>query len=201
MKNEEFRVHLVDDDPRILVALSRVLTCAGYDVATFTDAEGFLARHDPSVPGCLIVDLGLPGKNGFDIQTEMEASGRPVVFLTGQGSIQAGVRAIKAGALDFLEKPVESETLLAVVERARQVDDCRRMARKEQREFDERVAKLTPREHEVLSHVVAGRLNKQIAGDLGTVEKTIKVHRARMMSKMGARTVADLVRTVQRFHT
>lgn len=199
MKNEEFRVHLVDDDAGILVALSRVLTCAGYDVATFADAEGFLARHDPALPGCLIVDLGLPGMDGFDIQAAMEVCGRPVVFLTGQGSVQAGVRAIKAGALDFLEKPVESETLLAVVERAREVDGCRRKARQELREFNERVAKLTPREHEVLNHVVAGRLNKQIAGDLGTVEKTIKVHRARMMTKMGARTVADLVRTVQRF--
>jgi FixJ family two-component response regulator len=194
-----FRVHLVDDDPRVLTALSRVLTVAGYQVAAFADAETFLERHDPVVPGCAIVDLGLPGKDGFDIQTELTSYGRPVVFLTGQGSIQAGVRAIKAGALDFLEKPVESATLLAVVEKAREVDGNRRKIYRERQEFDERMSQLTPREREVLRHVAAGRLNKQIAGDLGTVEKTIKVHRARMMNKMGVRTVADLVRTVQRF--
>lgn len=199
MKEEGFRVHLVDDDPGILTALSRVLTASGYEALSFADAECFLEQHDPEVPGCVVVDLSLPGRDGFDIQREMEACGRPIVFLTGQGSIRAGVRAIKAGALDFLEKPVESATLLAVVAKAKQVDDLRRTALYEKKAFEERIARLTPRESQVLDQVVAGRLNKQIAGDLGTVEKTVKVHRARMMEKMGVRTVADLVRTVQRF--
>lgn len=199
MNTTGFRVHLVDDDRRILTALSRVLTVAGYEVESFADAESFLDRHNPAVPGCAIIDLGLPGKDGFDIQAELEACGTPVVFLTGRGTIHDGIKAMKAGALDFLEKPVDAVTLLAAVDQARQVDDSRRKVMHDRQEFDERFAKLTPRERQVLHHVVAGRLNKQIAGDLGTVEKTIKVHRARMMDKMGVRTVADLVRTVQRF--
>jgi FixJ family two-component response regulator len=199
MSSTGFRVHLVDDDPRVLKALSRVLAFAGYEVEAFVDAESFLERHNPAVPGCAIIDLGLPGRDGFAIQAEMEACGRPVVFVTGQGSIQAGVKAMKAGALDFLEKPVETTTLLTVVAHAMQVDGLRRREMRDRQEFDECVARLTPREREVLDLVVAGRLNKQIAGDLGTVEKTIKVHRARVMDKMGARTVVGLVRLVQRF--
>jgi FixJ family two-component response regulator len=200
MSSTGFRVHLVDDDPRVLKALSRVLAFAGYEVEAFVDAESFLERHNRDVPGCTIVDLDLPGRDGFAIQTEMEACGRPVVFVTGQGSIQAGVRAMKAGALDFLEKPVETATLLAVVAHAMQVDETRRRDMRDRQGFDECIARLTPRERQVLDLVVAGRLNKQIAGDLGTVEKTIKVHRARMMDKMGARTVVGLVRMVQRVH-
>ena len=199
MRNAEFWVYLVDDDSRVRTSLSRLLALEHYHVEAFRDAESFLDRHDPCVPGCAIVDLLLPGKGGFDIQAEMESCGRPVVFLTGQGSIQAGVRAIKAGALDFLEKPVESVTLLAAVEQAKQVDGGRRKTLGERREFETRMARLTPRERQVLHHVAAGRLNKQIAGDLGTVEKTIKVHRARMMDKMGVSTVAELVRGVERF--
>lgn len=199
MSSTGFRVHLVDDDPRVLKALSRVLAFAGYEVEAFGDAESFLERHNPAVPGCAIIDLGLPGRDGFAIQAEMEACGRPVVFVTGQGSIQAGVKAMKAGALDFLEKPVETTTLLTAVAHAMQVDGLRRREMRDRQEFDECVARLTPRERQVLDLVVAGRLNKQIAGDLGTVEKTIKVHRARVMDKMGARTVVGLVRLVQRF--
>lgn len=199
MSTTGFRVHLVDDDPRVLKALSRVLAFAGYEVEAFVDAESFLERHNPAVPGCAIIDLGLPGRDGFAIQAEMEACGRPVVFVTGQGSIQAGIKAMKAGALDFLEKPVESTTLLAVVQQAKQVDNTRRRELRERQDFDERLASLTRRERQVLDLVVAGRLNKQIACDLGTVEKTIKVHRGRVMDKMRARTVVDLVRTVQRF--
>lgn len=200
MKNAEFRVHLVDDDARVRTALSRVVAIAGYDVETFADAEAFLEKHDPEVPGCAIVDLSLPGKDGFEIQAAMASCGRPVVFLTGQGTIQTGVKAIKAGAVDFLEKPVEAATLLEAIEKARQVDCQRRNLLSARLEFQQRIARLTPRERQVLYQVTEGRLNKQIAGDLGTVEKTIKVHRARMMDKMGVRTVADLVRVVERFH-
>jgi FixJ family two-component response regulator len=199
MNNAPFRVHLVDDDIRVLNALSRVLMVAGYGVEAFANAESFLEKYDPAVPGCAIIDLVLPGKDGFDVQDALAACGTPILFLSGQASLQAGVKAMKAGALDFLEKPVDADILLAAVEHARQIDDAARSKREERQEFDERFARLTPRERQVLDHVVAGRMNKQIAGDLGTVEKTIKVHRARMFGKMGVRTVAQLVRRVQRF--
>ncbi len=197
MNNVAFRVHLVDDDCRILTALSRVLRAAGLEVEAFPDAESFLDCHDPEIPGCAVIDVGLPGKDGFEIQEALERCGRPVVFLTGRGNVPASVKAMKAGALDFLEKPVDSEALLAAIGRARRVDETRRQAFRDRMDFDGRFARLTPRERQVLDHVVAGRLNKQIAGDLGIVEKTIKVHRGRMMGKMGVRTVADLVRIVQ----
>lgn len=198
MSDSPFIVHLVDDDAQILKALSRVLVFAGYSVRTFSNAESFLEQHDPAVPGCALVDLGLPGKSGLEIQQELQGCGMPVVFLSGRGSINITVRAMKAGALDFLEKPVEPEALLSAVGEARQIDEARRRLLHDQREFEERLLRLTPRERQVLDHVVAGRLNKQIAGELGTAEKTVKVHRGRMMQKMGVRTVADLVRAVER---
>ena len=200
MSDSLFQVYLIDDDQRILTALSRLLSAAGYPVNTYSDAESFLAEHDPATPGCAVVDLSLPGKDGFEIQKELEACRRPVLFLSGQGDIPASVRAMKAGALDFLVKPVDADTLLAALRQARAVDGERRRQLDDRKDFDARFARLTPRERQVLEHVVAGRLNKQIAGDLGTVEKTIKVHRGRMMEKMGVRTVADLVRKVQQFH-
>ena len=192
-------VHLIDDDQRILTALSRLLSSAGYVVEAYADAESFLAGHRPDLPGCAVVDLSLPGKDGFAVQTALEACGRPVVFLSGQADIPASVRAMKAGALDFLVKPVDADTLLAAVGHAVEVDQARRQSLRDRRAFEQRLSRLTPRERQVLEHVVAGRLNKQIAGDLGTVEKTIKVHRGRMMEKMGVRTVADLVRMVEQF--
>lgn len=199
MSDPTFRVHLIDDDARILTALCRVLSVAGYEVRTFIDAETFLDEHDPGIPGCAVVDLGLPGKNGFDIQQALEDCGRPVVFLTGRGDVPASVKAMKAGALDFLQKPVDAQVLLSAVEQARKVDNARRQSLEVRRDFEERMARLTMRERQVMDQVVLGRLNKQIAGDLGIVEKTIKVHRGRMMEKMGVRTVAELVSTVQRF--
>ncbi|RUX06479.1 response regulator transcription factor, partial [Mesorhizobium sp. M8A.F.Ca.ET.023.01.1.1] len=150
--------------------------------------------------GCAVVDLHLPGKSGFEIQEALDACGRPVVFLTGQGNVPASVRAMRAGAQDFLEKPVNTQTLLAAVEQARLVDVARRRNFQDQEDLKKRVARLTARERQVLDQVVAGRFNKQIAGDLGIVEKTVKVHRGRMMHKMGVRTVADLVRIVEHFN-
>jgi FixJ family two-component response regulator len=194
-------VHLIDDDERVLAALARLLSAEGYRVECYADAEAFLLAHDPEVPGCAIVDLGLPGKDGFEIQRalSLEACERPVVFLTGRGDIPASVRAMKAGAVDFLVKPVDVATLLAAVSQAREADALKRRNRQARLSFEQRLARLTPRERQVLDQVVAGRLNKQIAGDLGTVEKTVKVHRGRMMRKMGARTVAELARAVQQF--
>ncbi|RUW54656.1 MULTISPECIES: response regulator [unclassified Mesorhizobium] len=200
MTDAMFQVSLIDDDVQVLKALSRVLSIAGYQVQTFTDAETFLDEHDPLLPGCAVVDLHLPGKSGFEIQEALDACGRPVVFLTGQGNVPASVRAMRAGAQDFLEKPVNTQTLLAAVEQARLVDVARRRNFQDQEDLKKRVARLTARERQVLDQVVAGRFNKQIAGDLGIVEKTVKVHRGRMMHKMGVRTVADLVRIVEHFN-
>lgn len=201
MAEAPFQVHVIDDDERVRATLSRLLSLAGYAVRSYADAESFLIAHDPDVPGCAIVDLGLPGKDGFEIQRvlALEAHERPVIFLTGKGDIPASVKAMKAGAVDFLVKPVDAPTLLAAVSQAEAADALIRRNREERGSFEERVGRLTPRERQVLDGVVAGRLNKQIAGDLGTVEKTIKVHRGRMMRKMAARTVADLVRLVQQF--
>jgi FixJ family two-component response regulator len=193
-------IYLVDDDERVLVALKRLLTLEGYLVSCYSTGEEFLHGHDPAVPGCAIVDLGLPGIDGFGVQETLSAglAGRPVIFLTGRGDIPASVKAMKAGAIDFLAKPPDASNLLAAVAQAMQRDGEARRDREQRRSLEQRVSTLTPREREVLDLVVTGRLNKQIAGDLGTVEKTIKVHRGRMMRKMGVRTVADLVRLVAR---
>jgi FixJ family two-component response regulator len=195
-----FTVYLVDDDPGVLKALSRLLRTRGYDTRSFTSAEEFLERHDPAVAGCAIFDLAMPGLDGLGLQKVFKDSGnqRPVIFLTGKGDIPKSVQAMKNGAVDFLTKPVNDFALLDAITRAEQDDAEARHTRAELAAIDDRIATLTPREREVLSHVVAGRLNKQIAADLGTVEKTIKVHRGRMMEKLGVRTVADLVRLVEK---
>jgi FixJ family two-component response regulator len=191
-------VHLVDDDGDVLKAVGRLLMAAGHACRIYPTAEDFLATHDPDRPGCAIIDLGLPGLDGFCIQERLLASGTgsPVIFLTGIGDIPASVRAMKAGAVDFLTKPVEAEDLLAAVEEALNRDVAFRAARSDRDSLQRRLTSLTPREREVLDLVVMGRLNKQIAADIGAAEKTVKVHRGRMMRKMGVRTVADLVRLV-----
>lgn len=189
-------VYLIDDDEAILRALKRLLGTFGHHVEAHFNAEDFLSHHDPEAPGCAVVDLGLPGMDGLAVQELLVAESieRPIIFLTGQGDIPASVRAMKAGAVDFLTKPVDSRCLLAAVETALERDAKMRRAAEERRGIERRIASLTARERQVLTCVVAGRLNKQIAAELGTVEKTIKVHRGRMMEKMGVRTVADLVR-------
>jgi FixJ family two-component response regulator len=195
-----FTVFLVDDDEGVLKALSRLLRIYGYEVRTFTSPSDFLAQHDPTVPGCAVLDLLMPGLDGLQLQEALHAGGieRPVIFVSGGGDIPTSVRAMKAGAVDFLTKPVNDEALLAAIARAAAAEARGRAFRDELTVIKARVAKLTPREREVLTHVIAGRLNKQIAGELGTVEKTIKVHRGRMMEKMGVRSVADLVRLAER---
>jgi FixJ family two-component response regulator len=189
-------VFLIDDDEAILKALKRLLGTFGHHDEAHTSAEDFLKQHDPETPGCAVVDLGLPGMDGLAVQELLiaESVERPVIFLTGNGDIPATVKAMKAGAVDFLTKPVNSECLLAAIATALERDASMRRATEERRSVGRRMATLTAREHEVLTCVVAGRLNKQIAAELGTVEKTVKVHRGRMMEKMGVRTVADLVR-------
>jgi FixJ family two-component response regulator len=163
-------------------------------------AQEFLERHDPRAPGCLLLDVSMPGLDGLDLQAALAARGSaiPIVFLTGHGDVPMTVQAMKRGALDFLTKPVDDADLLEAIRVAIQKDAAQRRAQAELDDILQRLATLTPREREVLAHVVSGQLNKQIAGDLGTVEQTIKVHRARVMEKMRAQSVADLVRMAER---
>jgi len=191
-------IYVVDDDEAVLRSLARVLTAAGYGSEAHASAEAFLARHDPEAPGCVILDLGLPGMDGFEVQQKLAAgrSERSVIFLTGLGDIPASVRAMKAGAVDFLTKPVEAGALLAAVEQAIARDAAARATLAEGDAVRRNLARLTPREREVLEGVLAGRLNKQIAWELGTAEKTVKVHRGRMMKKMGFRRLVDLIQVV-----
>jgi len=195
-----FTVFLVDDDERVLKGLSRLLKAKGYDVRPFTSAQGYLEQHDPAIPGCLVLDVSMPGLDGLALQQILAARDiqRPIIFLTGKGDIPTSVRAMKAGAIDFLTKPVEDKDLSNAIARA-EIDDTKaRQIGADLAAIKAKIATLTRREREVLSHVVAGRLNKQIAADLGTVEKTIKVHRGRMMEKLGVRSVADLVRLAEK---
>ena len=174
-------VFVVDDDPSVLRALTRLFTAAGFKARAFASPAAFLEQHDSAAPGCLVLDVALPGLDGLQLQQALTASGcaRPIVFITGRGDIPTSVRAMKGGAVDFLTKPVRDEDLLTAVRSAIEADQLAREAQVEMDALRQRLATLTPREREVLVHVVAGRLNKQIAADLGTVEKTIKVHRAR----------------------
>jgi len=193
-------IFVVDDDPAVLKSLGRLLRSAGLHVETCTSPNDFLARHNPSMPGCLVLDVAMPGLNGLEVQQALAAIGdeRPIVFLTGHGDIPTSVEAMKRGAVDFLTKPVNAEDLLKAIHSAIVKDSVRRLERDEVEEFKQRLATLTPREREVLPYVISGRLNKQIAGELGTAEKTIKVHRARVMEKMKVQSVAELVRLAER---
>jgi len=195
---EMFTVFLVDDEPAVVKAVSRLLRTRGYSVCAYTSSREFLAQHDPAIPGCALFDVSMPDLDGLELQQAMtgEGFGRPVIFMTGKGDVPTSVRAMKAGAIDFLTKPVNDMEIFAALARAEKQDAHARQAQTEKASIKGKIATLTPRERQVLSHVVAGRLNKQIAGDLGTVEKTIKVHRSRVMAKLGVRTVADLVRLV-----
>ncbi len=195
-----FTVFLVDDDAGVVKALSRLLRAKGYDVRPFASAEEFLEGHDAAVAGCAVFDVAMPGLDGLALQQVFTTGGkqRPVIFLTGKGDIQKSVRAMQAGAVDFLTKPVRDRDLLAAIARAEQEDARTRQTHAEVAAIEAKIATLTPREREVLTHVIAGRLNKQIAGDLETVEKTIKVHRGRMMDKLGVHTVVDLVRLAEK---
>jgi FixJ family two-component response regulator len=195
MTDAALTVFLVDDDAGVLKGLSRLLRARGYDVQAFASPQAFLAGHDASIAGCAVFDVSMPGLDGLELQQALSGSGsqRPVIFLTGKGDIPTSVRAMRAGAVDFLTKPVNDDGLLAAIARAVKHDADTRHASAELTSINARFATLTPREREVMTHVIAGRLNKQIAGDLGTVEKTIKVHRGRVMEKLGVRSVADLV--------
>lgn len=199
MSEFERTIYVVDDDPSVLKALSRLLRLAGYEVEAFGSPLAFLQSHDLTKPGCVLLDVGMPELNGLEVQNALTSfeSRRPIIFITGVGDIPTSVAAMKAGAVDFLTKPVDESTLMVAINKALEADAFTRQLDAELGEIRTRLGALTTREREVMTHVIAGRLNKQIAGDLGTVEKTIKVHRARVMEKMGARSVAELVRIAQ----
>ena len=191
-------VYVVDDDPSVLRAIGRLLRLE-FSVEAFDSPSIFLDAMRPEAPGCILLDLALPGVSGLELQERLIAAGcmQPVVFLSGQGSVRTSVQAMRAGALDFIEKPWENDTLLNTVRRALERDREMRARRSASDSIARRVASLTPRESEVFRHVIAGRLNKQIAARLGTAEKTIKVHRARVMHKMSVRSVAELTRVAE----
>jgi FixJ family two-component response regulator len=184
----------------VLKALSLLLQSAKMKVATFGSAQEFLDGHDRSAPGCLVLDLAMPGLNGLQLQQalEQEACALPIVFLTARGDIATTVQAMKHGATDFLTKPVDDTELLAAIQEALATDRMRRRTSVDRERAARCLATLTERERQVLELIVAGKLNKQIAADLGTVERTIKFHRANLMRKMEVRVVADLVKLAER---
>lgn len=189
-------IHIVDDDESVRGAMTRLLVAAGYGVRTYASAGDFLLDPPPDAPGCLLLDLNMPGPSGLDLQDSLARHGvrLPVIFFTGHGDLATGIRAMKAGAVDFLTKPVERKALLAAIESALQADAARRTSHGASADLQARFAQLTPREREVLLRVVDGQLNKQIAGALGIAERTVKAQRAQVMAKLGASTAAELGR-------
>ena len=192
-------VFVVDDDYRVREALSSLISSVGLRVATFGSASEFLGSEKPDSPACLILDLELPGVSGLELQQELSAaSAPPIVFITGHGDVPSSVRAMKAGAIEFLSKPFDEQDLLRVIGAGIALDRAARQKRSELAELQRHYDLLTPREREVLPFVVAGFANKQTAGDLGTSEITIGVHRGQIMRKMGAGSLAELVRMADR---
>jgi len=188
-------VFLVDDDPFVLRALGRGLSAEGFRVHTWDSALAFLHEHDPQTPGCLVTDVVMPGLNGLELQAVLAARGqvRPIVFVTGKGNIPMSVQAMRAGAVTFLPKPVQLCELVEAIREATVRDISMRQSCAHRAIVEDRLTRLTPREREVLELVVSGSMNKQIAAALGAAEKTVKVHRRRVMRKMQARSVAELV--------
>jgi FixJ family two-component response regulator len=190
------RVYLVDDDPAVLKALSRQLRTRGWVVDTFDSAEAFLSHRDPLAVACLVLDVTLPGLDGIELQQKLIEMREtiPIVFLTGHGDVPMSVRAMKAGASNFLIKPVSAADLCDAIGLAMDEQAIARLNQIDTVGLRQRLDSLTPREREVFEAIAAGRLNKQIAGDLGIVEQTVKFHRARIMQRMHARTTAELMR-------
>jgi FixJ family two-component response regulator len=188
-------VFVVDDDARVRNALSSLLESAGLEVSVFASATEFLEADKPDAPACLVLDLELPDIHGLELQKDLaEREAPPIVFITGHGDIPSSVKAMKAGAVEFLPKPFGDEELLRAIDAALALDRAERLKRSERIVLKDRYARLTPREREVLTFVVAGFANKQTAGELGTSEITIGVHRGQIMRKLAARSLAELVR-------
>jgi len=193
-------VFVVDDDSSVRESLRRLISSVGFGVEVFPSAQGFLRARRPDAPGCLVLDVRLPGLSGLDLQQELAETDAalPIIFLTGHGDIPMSVRAMKAGAVEFLTKPFREQDLLDAIRNAIERDRTIRAERRERTELRGRYASLTPRERDVLVRIVAGLLNKQIAGELGTSEATVKEQRAHVMTKMQAGSLADLVRFASR---
>ena len=189
-------VHIVDDDASFLAATSRLLRASGFAVKTFASATALLAQREDDAPGCVLADVRMPGMNGLELQSALAQSRNPlpILFLTGHGDIPSSVSAMRDGAEDFLEKRAPKAQLLGAVRRALARDARERESRARQREVRARFDALTPREFEVLGHVVRGKLNKQIAGDLGIHERTVKLHRTAITTKLRVQSVAELTR-------
>jgi len=200
MTTERATVFVVDDDASVRKALARSIQAAGLNVKTFASAREFLDQGPPNGPGCLVLDLRMPGLSGLDLQAELNSRNvqTPIIFITGHGDIPVTVKAMKSGAVDFLPKPFNVKDLLRVIQEAIKRDEGFQAFRAENTEVQNRIQTLTPREREVLGLVVKGLLNKQIAAELGAAERTVKVHRGRVMHKMQVQSVADLVRAVER---
>jgi FixJ family two-component response regulator len=196
-------VLIVDDDPGVLQSLQRLLQLNGYHVETFSSATAMLASKPPTGPCCAIVDLKMPGRSGLELQLLLAQTrpGLPVIFITGYGDIPEAVQAIRAGAADFLTKPIEERKLLDAVKRALALEQRLRRQQQERASYLTRFDTLTPREKQVCALVVEGKLNKQIAAELGTCEKTVKVHRGRVMKKMKVESLAELVRVCMKIRS
>jgi RNA polymerase sigma factor (sigma-70 family) len=195
-------VFVVDDDPSVRSSLKFLLSTVGLHVESFDSADTFLHKNPPDAPSCLVLDVRLPGLSGLDFQRELAARkiSIPIVFLTGHGDIPMSVRAMKAGAVEFLTKPFRDQDLLDAVRIALERDRARREQEKEVMILQQRFDSLTPRERDVISMVVSGRLNKQIADQLGTAESTVKVQRSRALEKMHAESLVDLVRMIEKLN-
>lgn len=193
-------IFLLDDEPAVVVAIAGMLQASGFDVRTWTSAARFLEEHDADTPGCLVTDLRMPGMSGLELRQALLDRGidRATVFINGQGDIPTTVQAMKAGAISCLSKPLRRAELVAAVREALTKDAAVRAQRRAQQDLGRRLASLTPRERQVLDLVASGMLNKQIAAELGAAEKTIKVHRGRIMEKMQVRTAVALVGLLSR---
>jgi len=196
-------VFVVDDDPSVRSSLKFLMSSVGLQVESFDSADALLQRKLPDAPSCLVLDVRLRGLSGLDFQRELAARNchMPIIFITGHGDIPMSVRAMKAGAVEFLTKPFRDQDLLDAVRIALEKDRERRERKKEVSDLKERFNSLTPREQKVISLVVAGMLNKQIADQLGTAENTVKVHRSRAMEKMRAQSVAELVKMIDKLES
>jgi two-component system response regulator FixJ len=191
-------VFVVDDDQAVRDSLQQLLQAVGLRVQTYASARDFLLAYRPDTPGCLVLDIRMPGMGGLDLQAQLVEQGvqLPIIFLTGHGDVPAAVRALKAGAMDFLQKPVNSQSLLDLVQQAIRRDGEARAQSAEKSEVVRRLATLTPREREVLDRMVAGKANKVIAVELAISERTVEFHRGKIMKKMCARSLAELVNMV-----